>query len=222
LRNLPVVVALSLLAAVPRAEAADACATAFASWVKLSEARVRKQKGVDGTKAGQTQAVSGACINGEAQRKELLRALAGVLAKCVGPAEPDPATHQLRELIGINQGFVAGLALCPPEARPEPAPEIPPAPAAPPAQARECLEIARVAPNRYVLANRGCSGTRVLAIVETRATSGETRCKAHTVDKTATIAAPADTRPQLNYECALSEQRCTRQRLAAMFPECDW
>jgi hypothetical protein len=150
---------------------------------------------------------------------DLLRALAGVRGKCEAVGPSDPTAPQTLTMIGINEGFIAAIALC----RAEPQAKAAPEPArAPPARPRTCLEIARVAEDRFLLVNRRCSGSRVLAVVETRAASGATECKAHLIDERKTLAARGKAPPQINYECPLGQGKCTQEHLAVMFPECDW
>jgi hypothetical protein len=215
LRHRPVVAAvLFSIATAPSARASDACSAALEGWVKLSESRIHRQKAGDPPSTA-----LGACIATEVSRRELLGALVNARRTCEASTAPDPATEQTRALIGINESFVASLGLCPAD---PPKRAAAPDPARKAAQPRECLEISRVTAERYVLANRGCSGSKVLAIVETRGATGKIECRAHTIDEQATIAAPGKVRPQLDYQGPIGQPRCTKEHLAAMFPECDW
>jgi len=135
-------------------------------------------------------------------------------------------------MIGINEGFIGSVALCPSAA---PQNEVAKAetktetktetkaertPATPPVRPRQCLHLARVAADRHAVTNSRCSGTTVLAVIETQAPSGTISCKAYAVE---TSIAVRDKNPlTLNFECALDQKKCTRERVAAMFPECDW
>jgi hypothetical protein len=217
LRRRPVVAAVVVsIATAPGVRASDACSVALESWVKLSESRIHKQKAGDNPRTA-----LGACIATEGFRRELLGALAAARRTCEASTAPDPAMQQTKALIGINESFVTSLGLCPPEQRPAKPPAAPET-ARPAAHPRECLEISRVTAERYVFANRRCSGSKVLAIIETRGASGKVECRAHTIDGQATILAPGKVRPQLDYQCPLGQPRCTKEHLAAMFPECDW
>jgi hypothetical protein len=229
--------ALLLVAATLPARAQDTCSAAFALWVKLSESRIRKP---DGDQAVDKSAgPQGTCIAGEPQRQELLRALASVRDQC--QASTAAETEHVKMMIGINEGFIGSVALCPSEAppkvvtkaerapaAPQPRPEAPHkavakaegAPTALQARPRACLRVARQAVDRYAVVNTQCSGTRVLAIIETQAPSGTIACKAYTVETS--IAVLGKNPLTLNFECALDQKKCTRERVAAMFPECDW
>ena len=195
---------------------------AFTQWVKLSETRIGKRGGDQGVDPKVT------CIAGEPQRQELLRALASVRDRCQASPATDPETEYVRMMIGINEGFIGSVALCPSAA---PQKEVAKAetktetkaertPATPPVRPRQCLHLARVAADRHAVTNSRCSGTTVLAVIETQAPSGTISCKAYAVE---TSIAVRDKNPlTLNFECALDQKKCTRERVAAMFPECDW
>jgi hypothetical protein len=151
-----------------------------------------------------------------------LRALSSARVKCEASNSPDQTAQQTKTLIGINQSFVASIALCRVDEQPGQATNTAPAPARAVARSRACLEISRVTPDRYVFSNRRCSGSKVLAIIETRGASGETECKAHIIDEKKTVGAPNKARPHINYECPVGQEKCTKEHLAVMFPECDW
>jgi len=221
--------------------AQETCSVAFTQWVKLSETRIGKRGGDQGVdKPSDPQAT---CIAGEPQRRELLRALASVRDRCQASTATDPETEHVRMMIGINEGFIGSVALCPSVA---PQKEVAKAetktetkaetraetraetkaetkaerPATPPVRPRQCLHLARVAADRHAVTNNRCSGTTVLAVIETQAPSGTISCKAYAVE---TSIAVRDKNPlTLNFECALDQKKCTRERVAAMFPECDW
>lgn len=212
MRGLPILAVMVAMLCAPGARANDECSTAFATWVKLSESRIRKQL----AEGGQPASARGACIPTEAARQDLLRGLADARVKCGAANPPDPTTLQTRTMIGINESFVAAIALCPANAQPTVAP------ARPAARPRACLEVSRAAADRFLLVNRRCSGSRILAIIETRTASGETECKAHLIDEKKTVAAPSKAPPHINYECPLGQGKCTKEHLAVMFPECDW
>jgi hypothetical protein len=213
--------ALLLVAFCSPAWAQETCSAAFAQWVKLSESRIGK--GSQGT-----------CIPGEPQRQELLRALASVRGRCQTSTETDAEAEHVKMMIGVNEGFIGSVALCPSEAPrgeaaksekahspPQPRPrESDKALSAPQPRPRECLQIARKAVDRYAVINAQCSGRRVLAVVETQAPSGAIACKAYTVESSITVSGRAPL--TLNFECRLDQKKCTRERVAAMFPECEW
>ena len=130
--------------------------------------------------------------------------------------------------IRVNEGFIGSVALCPSEAPPK---EVAKAetkteskaertPATPQVRPRQCLHLARVAADRHAVTNSRCSGTTVLAVIETQAPSGTISCKAYTVETRIAVAGKDPL--TLNFECALDQKKCTRARVAAMFPECDW
>jgi hypothetical protein len=224
LRALVIVAAILLTAPGGTAGASEECAAAFAQWVKLSEQRIRRPNGAAGAGTVPSAPAAGACIPGEAARRELLQGLARTRGICAASAATDHATQHTKVMIGINESFIAALAFCRSEAA-APAAKTPPKPAETVRRTprpRACLEISRVAADRHVVANRRCRGTRVLGVIETRAASGVTACKAYTIEERATLSTPGEAPPTLNYECPLDTETCTRERIAAMFPECDW
>src|SRR5262249_28943007 len=138
------------------------------------------------------------CIAGEPQRRELLRALASVRDRCQASTATDPETENVRMMIGMNEGFIGSVALCPSAA---PQKEVAKAetkveskaetkaeskaeraPATPPVRPRQCLHLTRVAADRHAVTNSRCSGTTVLAVIETQAPSGTISCKAYAVE----------------------------------------
>jgi hypothetical protein len=211
--------ALLLVALCPPAWAQETCSAAFAQWVKLSESRIGKPTGTPGS--NQPSGSQDPCIAGEPQRQELLRALAIVRDRCQASTETGAETEHVKMMIGINEGFIGSVALC---ARETPRKDVPnakaAAPTAPQPRPRECLHVERQAVDRYAVINSQCSGTRVLAVIETQAPSGTIACKAYTVETS--IALSGRNSPTLNFECAVDQKKCTRERVAAMFPECDW
>ena len=207
--------ALLLIAACPPVWAEEACSAAFAEWVKLSESRVITPGGGADKSAGQ----QGPCVKGEPQRQELLRALASVRNRCQSSTATDGETEHTRMIISVNEGFIASVALCPSEAPRGEMAKSERATAAPQPRARECLRVARHAVDRYAVTSR-CSGTRVLAVIETQAPSGTIACKAYTIETSITISGRNPL--TLNFECQLDQKKCTKERVAAMFPECEW
>jgi hypothetical protein len=206
-----------LLAVAASALASDECAPAFERWVKFSETRVRNQR-----PAGNLAAESNeACIASENVRQELLRGLANVRAKCEEFSWFDQSTQQTKTMIGANESFMGSVALCRADQLTDPATKGAPA-SAPLAAPRQCLQVSRVAPERYLLSNRRCAESMVLAIVEMRAPSGKIACKAHTIKQKTTVATAKNVHLQLNYECTLGDSNCTKEHVATMFPECDW
>ena len=235
-----------LLVLDPRVAGAGECQVAFEKWSKLSQSRVRMQPSSQPA-GGEKRSSSQACAPGEATRQELLRALSRVRTRCDEPPV-DPAAPATKTMIDINEGFVRGLPLCREETAaaaaskpPEPAasppaapaavaapamaagsPPPPPAPAQPEGNPRRCLQVLRVAPERYTLSNRWCGGSTVLAIVETRAGSGEIECRALAIGQHMTVRSLLNSPPQVNHECFWNQGNCTKEHLDGMFPECDW
>src|SRR5262249_2588141 len=106
--------ALLLVAIALPAWAQETCSGAFAQWVKVSESRIGKpggERGVD--KPADPQ---GTWRAGEPQRRELLRALASVRDRCQASPATDAEAEHVRMMIGINEGFLGSIALCPSEA----------------------------------------------------------------------------------------------------------
>jgi hypothetical protein len=186
---------------------ANECRSDFERWVALSESRLRVQ-----------QQANVACLPSEAVRQELLSALARAAAKC----QPDQNTQHTRTMITINEGFVGSLPVCRAEEPPAQTAKTPSSPPQPPKPSRPCLEMSRLTPERYVLSNRHCADSKILAIVEIRKATGEIACKGHTIEKRLVLATESALRPQLNYDCPLNGARCTKELVSKMFPECDW
>ena len=210
------------------ASAAGSCQDAFAAWAKLSERHVRAVQPSRGD-------ARGACIASEAVRKELLDELMRTRARCTEPSSaPDPSSQQARTILAINENFIGSLGLCPVEGasaptgaatgwttKSAPPPSAPPPSAPPKAVARPCLQISHPKQEHYTLTNRHCAGKAVLAIVETRGTAGKVECKAYTIHQALALRAHAD-KPYVNHECVLNQDRCSKEHLGRMFPECDW
>ena len=164
----------------------------------------------------------------ETVRRELLNALREAQAKCAIDTARDQGPQQTRAMIEANASFVSSMSLCrsvPPsnaeKVGPAPwptttSPETSPAPAGP------CLKVSRPAPQRYVVSNRACGASSMLAVIEIRAPSGEIACKAHTVTQQFTVTVAEDRVVQLNYQCRMGEGNCSREQVVKMFPECDW
>jgi hypothetical protein len=83
-----------------------------------------------------------------------------------------------------------------------------------------CLEVAAPQGDIYALINRRCKGHTVIAVIETRAASGETACKGYMVGVGLNLRGAKA--PRVNYECVASLGSCNKNRLSDMFPECDW
>jgi hypothetical protein len=105
-------------------------------------------------------------------------------------------------------------------APPKPAVVTPPKETATAAPKPPCLEVAAPQGDVYALVNRRCKGHTVLAVIETRAASGETTCKGYSVGVGVNLRGAAA--PRINYECVASLGGCNKERLGDMFPECDW
>jgi hypothetical protein len=83
-----------------------------------------------------------------------------------------------------------------------------------------CLEVSPAGGAIFAVVNRRCKGHTVLAVVETRATTGETACKGYSIGVGVNLRGAAT--PRINYECVASLGGCNKERLGDMFPECDW
>lgn len=199
------------------------CATAFERWSKLSASRMRQQNADSGEQE--------ACLPDAAVRADLLQGLAKARSTCDAATWLDQSVKQTKEMIDINANFIGSVAVCRPERLPEPRPPEPvtaepvtPKPVPPQRpRVRACLDVQQASPERYVLANRKCNGSKVLAVIEKQNPSGKVDCKAYTIERRLTLATLKDARPQINYECVLEQGgNCTAAHLATMFPECDW
>jgi hypothetical protein len=105
-------------------------------------------------------------------------------------------------------------------APPKPVVVVPPKETATAAPKPPCLEVAAPQGDVYALVNRRCKGHTVLAVIETRAASGETACKGYTIGVGVNLRGASA--PRINYECVATLGGCTKDRLGDMFPECDW
>jgi hypothetical protein len=222
-----------VVALAPSASANTDCGPGFERWVKFSDSRLRLQRTTSIRVGGGQQPREEACVPSERTRQELLSALVRTRMQCEVSSEP--TAQHTRRMIDINETVTASLPLCRLEEGPPPAgwvtgtiaapkpPAPPPAAQAAPKQtvptARQCLELSSAPQERFVLANKRCGGQTVLAIVERRGPSGETECKGYMINDKLTLAARV--RPQVHYECSMTQQNCTREHMAAMFPECD-
>lgn len=207
------------------ASAQGSCQDAFAAWAKLSERHVRAVQQSRGD-------ARGACLASEAVRKELLDELIRTRARCT-ESSSDPSSQQARTILAINENFIVSLGVCPGEeasaatgwaTKPAPtvsAPKAAPSASAPKAVPRPCLQISHPKQEHYTLTNRHCAGKAVLAIVETRGTAGKVECKAYTIHQALALRTHAD-KPYVNHECVLNQDRCSKEHLGRMFPECDW
>src|SRR5262245_30551162 len=139
-----VVAAALLLVSLP-AWAQETCSAAFAQWVKLSESRIGRPGGDGGV---DKPAGPDTCIAGEPQRQELLRALASVRDRCQASTATDAETEHVRMMIGINEGFIGSVALCPNEAQHKEVAKAEGAPAMPQARPRQWLHLSRVGAER--------------------------------------------------------------------------
>jgi hypothetical protein len=232
----------ALLGTAASAHAQSECVTTFERWSKLSASRTRAQPAAVGQEA---------CLPSEGVRADLLQALAKSRSLCDGGLFPDQATKQTKDMIDINSSVITSMPICRPVEQPakaiepEPTPSRPrreeqaarpreeqaakpidpdPTPPRPPPRVRQraCLDIAQAGPERFVLANRKCTGSNVLAVIEKRGPSGKTDCKAYTINRQLQVGTARDARPQINYECVLREGNCTKDYVATIFPECDW
>lgn len=101
---------------------------------------------------------------------------------------------------------------------PKPVVVAPPKETATAAPKPPCLEVAATQGDIHSLVNRRCKGHTVLAVIETRAASGDTTCKGYTVG----VGVNVKGTPRVNYECVATVGGCNKDRLGNMFPECDW
>jgi hypothetical protein len=230
-----------LLGSAISAHAQSECVTTFERWSKLSASRTRAQPAAVGQEA---------CLPSEGVRADLLQALAKSRSLCEGGLFPDQATKQTKDMIDINSSVISSMPICRPVEQPAKAIEPEPTPSRPrreeqAARSREeqaakpidpdatpprpprvrqraCLDIAQTGPERFVLANRKCTGNNVLAVIEKKGPSGKTDCKAYTINRQLQVATLRDAPPQINYECVLREGNCTKDYVATIFPECDW
>ena len=147
-------------------------------------------------------------------RQELLRALANVRDRCQSSIGTDAETEHVRMMIGINEGFISSVALCPSEAPHKEVAKAEGAPAAPQAHPRQCLHLSRVAADRHALTNSRCSGTTVLAVIETQAPSGTISCKAYTVETR--IAVPGKD-PLAHFHCLTIGNSIAREENRARY-----
>ena len=115
-------------------------------------------------------------------------------------------------MIDINASVIGSVPLCRSEEVSAKAVEPEPAPPRSVARPRACLEIAQAAPERFVLANRKCAGRSVLAVIERKDAAGKIECKAHTIGRQLAVVTPA--RPEINYQCILDEDNCTKAHVA--------
>jgi hypothetical protein len=213
----------TLLALDPQdASAVDRCQAAFTAWVKLSDRYVRivQPSGTDNRSDGR-----GACIPSEAVRMELLDELIRTRARCAEPSsERDQKPQQAQTMLDINEGFIASLKVCPgggASAATGWTTKATPTISAPKPVARACLQISHPKQDYYTLTNRHCSGRTVVAVIETRATAGKIQCKAYTIDQALALRSRTD-KPHVNHECVLNQDRCSKEHLSQMFPECEW
>src|SRR5262249_10028627 len=132
-----IVAALLLVAAALPAWAQETCSARCAQGVRLSESRIGRPGG-DGGGVDKSADTQGACIAGEPQRRELLRALASVRDRCQASTATDAESEHVRMMIGINEGFIGSVALCPSEASHKEAAKAEGAPATPRARPRQC------------------------------------------------------------------------------------
>jgi hypothetical protein len=70
--------------------------------------------------------------------------------------------------------------------------------------------------------NRRCAGESVLAVIEILDDSGKAECKVYTIGRRLTLRAKNNVPPRVNHECILNQERCNKDRVGSMFPECDW
>jgi hypothetical protein len=209
---------LLLLSLPPEMAAARDCQADFVAWVKLSERRLQQPQGNDADR--------GACIPTEDVRKELLNGLARTRALCEAASSwTDVSPQQTKTMIGINENFIASLPVCraqPAEKGTDWATKSSPAPGKRRAASPPCLQLLPSKPGEFALMNKRCAGESILAVIETSDELGKAVCKAYTIRRSLTLRTTKNGPPRVNHECVLSQDRCTKDRIGSMFPECDW
>ena len=70
--------------------------------------------------------------------------------------------------------------------------------------------------------NQRCTGESVLAVIETSDELGKAVCKAYTIRRSLTLRTTKNATRGSTYECVLNQDRCTKDHIGSMFPECDW
>jgi hypothetical protein len=210
-----------LLLSAGRVGAHEECTAAFEKWSKTSAARMRMQK-APGASETASPPPQEACVPSEVVRQGLLLALAKTRTTCDEAPWLDQSAKQTKELIDINASVIGSVGLCRTEESPTRGVE--PDPVAPRTALRQraCLDIAQLDADSYVLSNRKCGGSTVLAVIERRGPSGKIDCRGYTVETKLAVATLKDARPQINSECVLEQGSCTRATVASIFPECDW
>jgi hypothetical protein len=184
--------------------------------VKLSERTLQKPRGGEGDR--------GACVATEDVRKELLNGLVRARALCEAESSLlDASPQQTKSMIDINENFIAALPVC----RTEPAQKewdtkASPQPTERRAASPPCLRISPSRPGEFALVNRRCAGESVLAVIEILDDSGKAECKVYTIGRRLTLRAKNNVPPRVNHECILNQERCNKDRVGSMFPECDW
>jgi hypothetical protein len=205
-----------ILCVLPATVVARECQTAFEAWVKLSERTLQKPRGGEGDR--------GACVATEDVRKELLNGLVRARALCEAESSLlDASPQQTKSMIDINENFIAALPVC----RTEPAQKewdtkASPQPTERRAASPPCLRISPSRPGEFALVNRRCAGESVLAVIEILDDSGKAECKVYTIGRRLTLRAKNNVPPRVNHECILNQERCNKDRVGSMFPECDW
>ncbi len=158
-----------------------------------------------------------ACLPSEAVRQSLLKSLAAVRRRCDGPDAIPSDSENTKPLIDINSDAVSTTRLCA-AAVPVAGPSPPTRKAAPSAPSGSCLSLER--DNQvYVLTNAGCTGRKVIAVVEIKLSSGITKCRGHVVQTSQKL---GTVMPNLNYECIENGSDCSMRSVKAIFPFCAW
>jgi hypothetical protein len=203
---------LLLLSVLPEAAASD-CQAAFEGWVKLSERQLQRPQD------------RGACIETEDVRKELLNGLVRTREVCEAASSTGASAQQTKAMIGINESLITSLPVC----RPKPAEmetgwmtKASPAPEKRRAASPPCLKMSPSKPGEYALMNQSCTGESVLAVIETSDELGKFVCKAYIIRLSLTLRTTKNGTPRVNHECVLNQDRCTKDHIGSMFPECDW
>jgi hypothetical protein len=186
------------------------CQEAFTRWVKNSEGIYRTQ---EKTNAAPGEAGRESCLPDEAARKSLQRALFSVRRRCEAPDAGSDAENT-RPLIDINADVLTSAPIC---GQQRPASFASPGAAAP-VDPNSCLALTQRGAV-YWLENTHCQGSKVIAVVEIKLSSGVIKCRGHTVSAEAKL---GTTRPNLNYECVENGRDCTPRSIKGIFPYCSW
>ncbi len=193
------------LSALP-ANADGACGDAFSRWVKNSEATYQSQPKA-AAKPGEN--AREACLPNEAARKSLQRSLASVRRHCEAP-DAGADAEATKPLVEINADVLATTPICGGGSRLAASPSE--------ADGNSCLSLNQ-AGSVYYLANTRCTGSKVIAVVEIKLSSGAIKCRGHVIASQTKL---GTTKPNINYECVENGSDCSTKSVKGIFPYCSW